>query len=182
VNPYCSHCGFLLEPDCDFCPSCGSAKAKSQHSSSNARDPHVWMKDPPPPPAPAQHPHSAPLAQPMPPPALQPVTAAPQIQYVSYQINGPTTTTQRQDGGLGSTVRTMGIVALSFMLVGFIPCLGWLNYLNIFLSFITIILGIVAIAGAKSDADRTSAFLGVALVSFAIVLGTGRLIIGGGCI
>jgi hypothetical protein len=98
----------------------------------------------------------------MPPPALQPVTAAPQIQYVSYQINGPTTTTQRQDGGLGSTVRTMGIVALSFMLVGFIPCLGWLNYLNIFLSFITIIL--------------------VALVSFAIVLGTGRLIIGGGCI
>jgi hypothetical protein len=110
------------------------------------------------------------------------MAAAPQIQYVSYQINGPTTTTHRHDSGLGSTVRTMGIVALSFMLVGFIPCLGWLNYLNIFLSFITIILGIVAIAGAKSDADRTSAFLGVALAAFAIVLGTGRLIIGGGCI
>ena len=132
------------------------------------------MKDPP-----AQHPHSAPLAQSAP-PAPQPMAAAPQIQYVSYQINGPTT--QRHDTGLGTTVRTMGIIALSFMLVGFIPCLGWLNYLNIFLSFITLIIGIVAIASAKSDADRTSAFLGVALVAIAIVLGTGRLIIGGGCI
>ena len=80
------------------------------------------------------------------------------------------------------TVRTMGIVALSFMLVGFIPCLGWVNYINILLSFVTLIIGIVAIASAKSDADRTSAFLGVALVGIAIFLGTGRLIIGGGCI
>ena len=80
------------------------------------------------------------------------------------------------------TVRTMGIVALSFMLVGFIPCLGWLNYLNILLSFVTLILGIVAIATAKSDADRSAAILGVALVVMAIFLGTGRLIIGGGCI
>jgi hypothetical protein len=134
------------------------------------------MKDPPPL---AQPMNSAPPLQAAP-PAPPPMVAAPQVQYVSYQINGPTT--QRQDTGLGSTVRTMGIVALSFMLVGFIPCLGWLNYLNIVLSFITLILGIVAIASAKSDADRTSAFLGVALVAFAIVLGTGRLIIGGGCI
>ena len=134
------------------------------------------MKDPPPP---AQSAHIAPPVQAAP-PAAQLVAAAPQVQYVTYQVNGPTA--QRPDSGLGMTVRTMGVVALSFMLVGFIPCLGWVNYLNIFLSFITLIIGVVAIATAKSDADRTSAFLGVALVGIAIVLGTGRLIIGGGCV
>lgn len=133
------------------------------------------MKDPPAPQS-VQPVHRAPLAQ----PALQPMAPAPQIQYVTYQVNGPTA--QRHDSGLGMTVRTMGIVALSFMLVGFIPCLGWLNYINIVLSSITLIIGIVAIATAKSDADRTSAFLGVALVVMAMFLGTGRLIIGGGCV
>ena len=134
------------------------------------------MKDPPPP---AQRVQSAPLAQPSA-PAPQSIAAAPQVQYVTYQVNGPTT--QGSDSGLGMTVRTMGIVALSFMLVGFIPCLGWLNYINIVLSFIALIIGIVAIATAKSDADRSAGFLGVALVVIAIFLGTGRLIIGGGCI
>jgi hypothetical protein len=99
---------------------------------------------------------------------------------VAYQVNGPTT--QGADSGLGTTVRTMGIVALSFMVVGFIPCLGWLNYINIVLSFIALIIGIVAMATAKSDADRSAGFLGVVLVVIAIFLGTGRLIIGGGCI
>lgn len=140
------------------------------------------MKDPPP----AQPVQSAPLAQPSPPapqsiaPAPQPMVASPQINYVTYQVNGPTT--QRQDSGLGVTVRTMSIVALSFMLVGLIPCLGWFNYLNLVLSFITLILGIVAIATAKSDAERGAAFLGVALVGIAMFIGTGRLILGGGCL
>jgi hypothetical protein len=133
------------------------------------------MKDPPP----AQSVQSAPLAQPAP-PAPQPLAAAPQIQYVTYQVNGPTT--QSPASGLGMTVRTMGIVALSFMLVGFIPCLGWLNYINIVLSLITLIIGIVAIATAKSDPERSSAILGVAFVILAIFLGTGRLIVGGGCV
>ena len=132
------------------------------------------MKDPTPVARPAQ---SAPLAPPAPP---QPMAAAAQVQYVTYQVNGPTI--QRSASGLGVAVRTMGIIALSFMLIGLIPCLGWMNYLNIVLSFITIIIGIVAIASGKSDADRTAAFLGVAFVGLAIVLGTFRLILGGGCI
>lgn len=137
------------------------------------------MKDPPPPAQPApQARHSAPLAQPVPSAPL-PQPAA-QIQYVTYEVHGPTT--QGRDSGLGVTVRTMGIIALSFMLIGFIPCLGWLNYLNLVLSFITIVIGVVAIVSAKSDADRTSALLGLAFVVLAIILGTGRLILGGGCL
>jgi hypothetical protein len=134
------------------------------------------MKDTP---SVAQHAPAPPLSQPAHVNAT-PQPAAPQVQYVTYEVHGPTA--QRQDEGLGMTVRTMGIVALSFMAIGFIPCLGWFNYLNIVLSFITIIIGIVAIAGAKSDAERSPAVIGVALVVIAIFLGTGRLILGGGCL
>ena len=101
-----------------------------------------------------------------------------QVQYVPYAMS----TTQSQDLGLGGTVRTMGIVAVSFMLIGFIPCLGWLNYLNLTFSFITVILSIVALASAKSDSGRSAAVLGLALVVMAICLGVGRLILGGGCL
>jgi hypothetical protein len=134
------------------------------------------MKDPKPVAAPAP---AAPLVQPVVSAPL-PQPAAPQIQYVTYEVHG--SASQRQESSLGVTVRTMGIVALSLMLVGFIPCLGWLNYLNIFLSFVTIVIGIVAIVSAKSDAERTSALLGLGLVVIAIFLGTGRLILGGGCV
>jgi len=140
------------------------------------------MKDPSPvaPPvqsAPLRHPaNSAPLQQPA--PLAQAAVASPQIQYVTYEVHGPTS--QRQESGLGTVVRTLGIIALSFMLVGFIPCLGWLNYINIAISFTTIVIGIVAIAAGKSDADRTAAFLGVGFVVLAIFVGIGRLIIGGG--
>ena len=135
------------------------------------------MRDPPPV---AQTANSAPLPQTVASaPLVQAAAAAPQI-HVTYEVHGPTS--QHQERGLGVIVRTLGIIALSFMLVGFIPCLGWLNYLNLVLSFITIIVGIVAVATGKSDADRSAAILGVAFAIFAIFLGTGRLIIGGGCI
>jgi hypothetical protein len=110
-------------------------------------------------------------------PLIQAV-APQQIQYVPYVAAA----TPPQDSGLGGTVRTMGIVAISLMLIGFIPCLGWLNYLNLTFSFVTIVLSIVALASAKSDAARSAAVLGLALVVMAICLGIGRLIIGGGCL
>ncbi len=113
---------------------------------------------------------------------LAPATAAaPQIQYVTYAVPPPSIPVM-QDLGLGGTVRTMGILAISFMLIGFIPCLGWLNYLNLTFSFVTVILSIVALASAKSDVARSAAMLGIALVVIAICLGIGRLILGGGCL
>ena len=118
----------------------------------------------------------------------QPVVSAPlipqvspaQIQYVPYATPSPVI--NAQDRGIAAAVRTMGIVAIALMLVGFIPCLGWLNYLNLTFSFITIILSIVALASAKSESARSSAIIGLALVVLAICLGVGRLILGGGCL
>ena len=157
-----------MDADCDFCPGCGALKAKSDQRPTDTREPHGWMRE------------AAPQAQPaVSAPLIQPVIS-PQIQYVPYAAPAPAITVQ--DSGLAATVRTLGIVAITLMLIGFIPCLGWLNYLNLTFSFVTIILSIVALAQSKSDSARSSAIVGLALVVVAICLGIGRLIIGGGCL
>ena len=166
VNLSCSNCGFLLDADCDFCPSCGAVKGKP-NLASRARDPHGWMND-------SVAPVSAPRVS-APVPAL-----STQVQPVSYAA--VPVASNLQDSGLATTVRTMGIVAISFMAVALIPCLGWLNYLNLTLSFITLVLSIVALASAKSDASRSSALVGLLLVIIAGFVGVFRLILGGGCI
>ena len=87
-----------------------------------------------------------------------------------------------EEGGLPAAVRTLGIIALSLMLVALIPCLGWINYLNFFISPVTFVLAIVAIATARTDNGRTAAILGLVLVLFANTIGFVRLILGGGCL
>ena len=120
------------------------------------------------------------------PPVSAPRVSAPfpassaQVQPVSYAA--VPVASNVQDSGLATTVRTMGIVAISFMAVALIPCLGWLNYLNLTLSFITLVLSIVALASAKSDAARSSALVGLLLVIIAGFVGVFRLILGGGCV
>ena len=167
-NQHCPSCGFLTDADCDFCPGCGVAKPKSDQRPTSTREPHGWMRDAP---AAPQRAVSAPL--------IQRVSPS-QIQYVTYATPSPAISAR--DSGVAVAVRTMGIVAIALMLIGFIPCLGWLNYLNLTFCFITIILSIVALASAKSDSARSSAIIGLALVVLAICLGIGRLILGGGCL
>src|SRR5688572_10922303 len=166
VNLSCSNCGFLLDADCDFCPSCGAVKDKPNPAPSGARDPHGWMNDS--------------VASASPPRVSAPSPAAStQVQPVSYAA--VPVANNVQDTGLATTVRTMGIVAISFMAVALIPCLGWINYLNLTLSSITLVLSIVALASAKSDAARSSALVGLLLVIIAGFVGVFRLILGGGC-
>lgn len=167
VNPNCSNCGFLLDADCDFCPSCGAVKGKPNPAPPRVRDPHGWMNDS--------------VAPSSPPPVSAPLAASiTQIQPVSY-VAVPVASSG-QDSGLATTVRTMGIVAISFMAVALVPCLGWLNYLNLTLSFVTLVLSIVALSSAKSDAARSSALVGLLLVIIAGFVGVFRLILGGGCL
>ena len=173
VNPYCSKCGSPLESDCDFCPACGSAKSKVDQAFAPATgEAHSWMQDPTVPAAPTNRGR---LAQP---------TPAPQIQYMPYAISTPPAPTQSviEEGGLPVAVRTMGIIALSLMVVALIPCLGWMNYFNFLISPVTFVLAIVAIVSAKTDTGRTSAILGLVLVLIANMIGVFRLILGGGCL
>jgi hypothetical protein len=173
VNPYCSKCGSPLESDADFCPACGAAKSKTSQAPPPATgEAHSWMQDRALSEAAA---NSGRLAQQSPPP---------QVQYVPYAVPAPPAQTQSviEEGGLPIAVRTMGIIALSLMVVALIPCLGWLNYFNFLISPITFVLAIVAIVSAKTDTGRTSATLGLVLVLISNFIGVGRLMLGGGCL
>lgn len=128
-------------------------------------------------PEPAPCPNSGTLVQP-PPPQIQPV---PYVVPVPVAVV-PVPAAVPEQSSLPFAVRTMGIIALSLMLVGLIPCLGWLNYFNFAFGFVTVVLAIVALATATNDSARNSAIIGLLLVVVANFTGFIRLILGGGCL
>jgi hypothetical protein len=72
-----------------------------------------------------------------------------------------------------------GILAMLGMMVGFLPCLGSLNWLNIPFSIIGLIISIVALSQAPPD-KKGSAVAGTVLCAIAMVIGAIRLVAGGG--
>jgi len=75
----------------------------------------------------------------------------------------------------------LGILAIVGMMIAFIPCLGWLNWLNIPFSAIGLIISIIALATTKQG-SKGMAIAGVVLCAIAIGLGLLRLIAGGGVV
>lgn len=74
-----------------------------------------------------------------------------------------------------------GILAVLGMLVGFIPCLGALNWINIPFAGIGIIVGGVAYSRAFED-DKRSAMAGLILCTVALFFGLIRLVLGAGVV
>ena len=74
-----------------------------------------------------------------------------------------------------------GILSLVGMFVGFIPCLGWVNYVNIPFAVVGLVIGIVTLAKAPIT-GRGAAVAGTIMSAAAIVLGFIRLMLGGGVI
>jgi len=72
-----------------------------------------------------------------------------------------------------------GILSLTGMLVGLLPCLGALNWLNIPFSGIGLIVSIIALS-TQPPYKRGGAIGGTVLCSIALVLGLIRLAAGGG--
>ncbi|MFH1435143.1 MAG: hypothetical protein ABIJ56_05470 [Pseudomonadota bacterium] len=72
----------------------------------------------------------------------------------------------------------LGIIALVVMFVAFIPCLGWVNWMNIPFAFVGLIIGSVGVGIAKPDEDKGPGIAGIVCNSVAVALGTIRLIIG----
>lgn len=72
-----------------------------------------------------------------------------------------------------------GILAIMGMLVGFIPCLGALNWLNIPFAGIGIIFSALAM-GATRNPNKGSAVAGLICCIVAVVIGIFRLAMGGG--
>lgn len=160
----CPGCGFLLEPDCDFCPNCGLARSSANQTPPVTQTPHAWMQNVP---DPAPRPNSGMLVQ----------SPPPQIQPVPYVVSVPVPVAVPEQSSLPVAVRAMGIICLSLMLIGLIPCLGWLNYFNFAFGFVTLVLAIVALATATNDSARSSAIIGLLLVVIANSTGLVRLIV-----
>ena len=74
----------------------------------------------------------------------------------------------------------IGIVAVIGVGVGMFPCLGWMNWLNLPLGFVGLVLGAFAIGAATDESERGRAIGGVVLNGIALVLGFARLVLGGG--
>lgn len=72
-----------------------------------------------------------------------------------------------------------GILALLGFAVGFIPCLGWMNWFNIPFSAIGLIVSLVAF-NSVPPGQRSLSVIGIILCSIGVVIGAKRLIAGGG--
>ena len=74
-----------------------------------------------------------------------------------------------------------GILSLLGMFLGFIPCFGAFNWLNIPFAVVGLIISIVAYTKADGE-PKGNATAGIVMCSIAIVFGLIRLIAGGGII
>ena len=74
-----------------------------------------------------------------------------------------------------------GILAVLGMSVGFFPCLGALNWINIPFSGVGMVVCSIAI-GAAGDAPKGSSIAGLACCLIALCFGLVRLFLGGGVI
>jgi hypothetical protein len=87
----------------------------------------------------------------------------------------------------------LGIIAIVGMFIGFIPCLGWFNWLNLPLAIVGAILGLIDYNDSSklppAPAEYNPAYrprkdfpIGLLLCGIAFVFGLFRLVIGGGVI
>src|SRR5579864_1160599 len=72
-----------------------------------------------------------------------------------------------------------GILALIGMVVGFIPCFGWINWVNIPFAFAGLIFGIIAHILTRGP-SRQNSLVAIILCILAILLGSKRLVAGFG--
>jgi hypothetical protein len=73
-----------------------------------------------------------------------------------------------------------GILAMVGLSFGLIPCLGWLNWINIPFAFFGVIIGLFGVALANNQGQPlTLALVGLTLSTMAVVVGAVRLVLGG---
>ena len=76
----------------------------------------------------------------------------------------------------------LGILAILGMLAGFLPCFGALNWINIPVAVIVVIIAAIALGTAPPDVPKGKAIGGLVLCLIAVVFGGIRLLLGGGVV
>ena len=72
-----------------------------------------------------------------------------------------------------------GILSILGMLVAFVPCFGWLNWVVIPFALVGLVISGLAYVGALQD-RRGGPIIGLIACSTAVVFGIMRLMVGGG--
>ena len=70
-----------------------------------------------------------------------------------------------------------GILALIGMVIGFIPCFGWMNWMNIPFAFGGLIFSLVVHFATRTP-ERNNSLIAIVLCILAVLLGSKRLIAG----
>lgn len=73
----------------------------------------------------------------------------------------------------------MGILSVCGMLLGFIPCLGAFNWINIPFAILGLLISIVAYIQNEKQ-PKGNAIAGIVLCGITILFGVVRLLLGGG--
>lgn len=176
----CNNCRQQNDDDARVCTSCGV---------------RLWSSDQVKPPSFESQPSVAPTTETPPrhtpppyswennPPAMPgPPAPYPNYQHGGYQQAGNIPVTPKSSG-LSTASMTMGITVLSVFVLALIPCLGWVNWINIPLAVIANILSwVVIITEGKNLSSRNKALIGLIFSFLAIFIGSIRLAIGGGCV
>jgi hypothetical protein len=100
----------------------------------------------------------------------------------SSVLSGHATPQDAAGGGLAKAGMGLGISAACLMVLGLIPCLGWLNWFVLILAGIAKILCWVAVFTERSSIARNHAVIGLVACFLALLIGFFRLVLGGGCL
>ena len=83
----------------------------------------------------------------------------------------------------GALALIWGILAFLGFILGLIPCLGWVNWLNIPFAIAGVVIAIVAMSQASAERRPVApALIGLVLSVTAVVIGLIRLFLGGGVV
>ncbi|MCL2485205.1 MAG: hypothetical protein FWF00_03905 [Endomicrobia bacterium] len=75
----------------------------------------------------------------------------------------------------------IGLLAILGMLIGFVPLLGWFNWLNIPFATLGLVISVIALAAAKKD-NNGKAIGALILCLVAMFFGAMRLFVGLGVV
>jgi ribosomal protein L40E len=89
---------------------------------------------------------------------------------------------KKKSGILSIISLIWGVLAVLGMIIGFFPCLGALNWINIPFSLLGLILSIIALVNIEPEGKKGNAIAGIVLCSIAFLFGLIRLILGGGIV
>lgn len=160
-------------PPPPYAPEQGSGQRQTYAPRPGYAQPQGYGAPPPPPP---QQQNVRPYAPPAPyqPPHPAPYPPAPAQQTTS-------------NSSLPKVGMTLAVVVACIVMLGLVPCLGWLNWFALIFGKVSLVTCIVALVTEKDPTRRGKAVAGLIILSCALGVAVIRLVLsvvagGGGCV